>query len=118
MRPNNATLMNAVSNTGTQTSLAIPIEFMMQGSFQASFTDGTAAGTLAIQVSDDPYSLLPGNEAPLNWSTLPNGSATISSGATTLIGTQLLSYKWLRAEWTSTGGAGTLTVNTLMQGFN
>lgn len=111
MRPNNVTLFSAVANTGTKISEIVPSSFMMIGSFQISFTDASAAGTLSIQASNDPVN-------PSNWNTIANGSSTIASGTLTLIAPQTLSYHWIRAQWVQSGGAGTLTLNCLLQGTN
>jgi hypothetical protein len=106
IRANNPVLMSAVANSGTKVSSAIDASQIVSGSIQASFTDGAAAGTIAIQCSNDP---LP--SGPSNWNTPTNGSAAVTSGALTLITLPTIACRWLRASWTSTGGAGTLTVN-------
>ena len=117
IRPNNPVMMSAVANTGTKVSTAIDARQIYSGSIQATFTDGAAAGTLILQGSNDPIEELPAGEAPQNWSTVPNASATVSSGATTLITCQWLNYRWLRASWAQSGGAGTLNVNGFFQAY-
>lgn len=117
MRPSNPILILAASNTGTKLSAAISSQFMVSGSFQAFFSDSGAAGTLVIQASNDPTELLPAGEAPQHWNDIPNTSTSVTSGATTLIPVPVLNYKYIRAKWTQSGGAGTLTVTGFMQGY-
>jgi hypothetical protein len=117
MRPNNPILFNAVANTGTKLSAAVDTSVMFTGSFQATFSDGTAAGTLVIQASNDPFEILPANEAPQTWIDIANTSTSVASGASKLITVQTLNYRWIRAKWTQSGGSGTLTVVAFLQGY-
>lgn len=122
LRPSNVVLMNAVSNSGTKLSAVIDAQNIVSGSIQASFTDGSAAGTLVLQCSNDaPSSVYTGSAVPVptNWSTCANASntatASVSSGALTLISMQWLNSRWLRVSWTRSGAAGTLTVTGQFQ---
>ena len=116
--------MSAVANTGTKHSQTLDAGFIVTGSITAVFTDNTAAGTLLIEASNDqPDNLAKdssGNPIPVNWFTVKNGaasmSAVVASGATTNISAQWLNFRWLRATWTQSGGAGTLTVTGQFQG--
>lgn len=111
LRPSNIVFFNA-STSATKSSAVIDAAFIMNGSIQASFSDGTAAGTLVLQCSNDVVS-------PTNWSTCANASntatATVASGALTLISMQWLNSRWIRVSWTKSGGAGTFTVNGQFQ---
>lgn len=118
MRPSNPVLMNAVSNTGTKVSVAIDSRFMTTATLQATFTDATAGGTLTLQGSNDPFEELPGGEAPQNWVLIPNATWTIASGADTLTQPITICYRWVRASWVSSAGAGTFNVNGFFIGFN
>jgi len=116
MKFNNPILLNAVANTGTKMSQAIPTQFMWSGSFQATFTDGSAAGTLVIQASNDPIELLPSGETPVSWTNIANAQATVTSGGSVLITIANLNYRWIRCSWTQSAGAQTLTVTAFLQG--
>ena len=108
-------MMSKFSNTGTQVSSAIDASQIFSGSIQAEFTDSSAAGTLVLQASNDPIEELPKGEAPQNWSDIADASATVSSGALTLISVPVLNYRWLRCKWTRSGGGGTFDVNGFFQ---
>lgn len=124
LRPNNVILFSAQANTaGAKNSIVLDAQQIVSGSIQASFTDVAAAGTLLIQCSDDnPAGLLvtsAGQPIPVNWNTLTNAtanaSAVVAAGATTLISMQWVNCRWLRAQWTRSAGAGTLTVTGQFQ---
>jgi hypothetical protein len=102
----NTPVFTAQANSGTVYSSAIDARFIQYATVQAEFTDSAAAGTLALQGSNDPIS-------PSNWSAIPGYTATVSAGATTTtaVPAQPLSYQFIRVSWVSTGGAGTLTAN-------
>lgn len=111
MRFSNPTLINAITNAGTVNSVAVPTQFETSGSFQISFTDSGAAGTFVVQASNDP------GLTPVNWNTIPNTSTSITAGATTLVTVAILNYRWIRAQFIHSAGAGTFTVNGFMFGF-
>ena len=113
MRFLNEVALAAASNTGTVTSAAIDASNLFAASAQAKFTDGTAAGTLVLQGSND----LPTPGGPTNWSDIPNTSQSVSSGALTLVPRTEICYRYIRVSWTSSGGAGTLTATLQAQGF-
>lgn len=108
----NSPVINAVANTGTVVSAAFDGTYLVNCTAQAKFTDAAAAGTLKIQCSNDPVN-------PTNWNDVPLATAAVASGALTM--TPILStplcYKWLRVSFTSSGGAGTLTVNAHGNGW-
>lgn len=120
MRPTGGILLSQ-TNTGTIHSAVIDSNFLVSGSIQAAFTDGTAAGTLKLEGSNDAPSAITsgGTPVPVNWNTVANGTinatATIASGATTTISMQWLNSRWLRVTWTQSGGAGTITVSGQFQ---
>lgn len=116
MRYNNDFMIKNLSNL-TRASAAIDTSQMVNGSFQAVFTDGTASGTLVIQASNDPFELLPGNEPPQNWYNIAATSTSVTSGQAALIPAIALCYRWIRASFTHSGGAGTFTVTCMLQGF-
>lgn len=116
MRFNNAPMIDHLTNV-TRTSSALDTSQMMTGSFQATFTDGAASGTLVIQASNDPFEILPAGEPPQNWFDLSATVTSIASGQSALIPAIPICYRWLRASFTRSGGAGTFTVTCMLQGF-
>lgn len=122
MKPNNPIMINAATNSsassGIRNSAAIDARLIFQGSIQGVFSDAAAAGTLILQGSNDPFEELPGGESPLNWVAIANATATVASGAAcnvAYIPYSSGSFRWIRAQWTRSGGAGTLTVNGFFQ---
>ena len=109
MRNLSQTVISAANAAVTETSAAISCAQIYAVSVQASFTN-TPSGTLTIQASNDL-----GNATPSNWSTI--ATATVSSGALTLIQNTTICYQWIRVNWVNTSGAGTITVNINSQGF-
>lgn len=99
----NGYAFNAATNA-TANSDPIKAEFMTSMSAQVWFTDNTAAGTLKVQVSDDPK-----KGTPSHWNDLSGVSVTVASGATSHIPKFDTCYQWIRFVWTRTGGAGTFT---------
>lgn len=99
-----------INNSGTTSTAAIDVSFVTNGSAQAVFTDGAAAGALTFQASNDHLS------PPTNWTTVPSTSQTVTAGATVLIPNTLLCYRWLRATFVSTGGAGTIAITIETEG--
>jgi hypothetical protein len=107
----NKQVLSAVTTTANGT--AIPTYLVYGASCQAVAT-GTIAGTLKLQVSNDPAS---GNVTPTNWTDLSGATVPITGTAGTfLIPYQQLCYQWVRAVFTASGGTGTLTANMTMQG--
>lgn len=106
MNYSNHPVINAVANASTVTSAAVDARFVLMATAQAVFTDGSAAGTLKLQASND-------NSAPTNWNDIPLATASVVSGADTM--TPVLAtpfcYQFIRVSFTSSGGAGTFTVN-------
>ena len=104
---NDSVTINNLSTTSTQ---AFDATNTFRVSAQAAFTDGAAAGTLTLQVSNDQTNA--GNVAfdftPTHWSIV--ATQTVTAGALTLIPSTELSYRWYRFTFASTGGAGTITV--------
>ncbi len=115
MIPFNDTIISAVANTGTVVSSAIDANFLAYLTAQASFTDGTAAGTLKIQGSNDPAN----PPSTSSYNDIASAAATVASGAltTTPVLAAPLCYRWVRVSFTSSGGAGTFTVNVHGWGY-
>lgn len=116
MRFDNPILIRSVVNSGTVVSKAIPTIAEVSGSFQISFTDSSATGTFVMQASNDPLDITGPSHLPVNWSAIPNASSTIIAGATSMVVIPSLNFRWIRASFTSTGGAGTFSVTGFMFG--
>lgn len=106
-----------VTNTNGQTTTtgAFDLSSMTQVSAQAVFSDNAAAGTLKLQVSNDPPAST--GKSPTNWSDVSGATATVASGATSLIVNTNVSYCWGRIAFASTGGSGTIAVAIKTNGY-
>lgn len=113
MRDGNFVILSA-SDATSQTGAKVDTNQVVSASFHVYFGDATAAGTLAIQASNDPTSsgYAPDTFTPTHWINIPSASATIATGAPALITIASMNYRWIRAVWTSTTpGTTTITVN-------
>ncbi len=103
----NNVVINAATNTGTVLSAAIPAQFFTSMSAQAVFSDAAAAGVFKLECSDDPSNT---GVAPTHWNDVPLITATVASGAVTMLTAPTICYQWVRVSWARSGGAGTVTV--------
>lgn len=121
MRPSNPTIINALAATSSQTSTLIDASFIISASFQVISSSGSNSGSLQVQYSDDPISVVNLNGgAPVNWKNLGT-AATVTSGGIAdvqLPQSTYAGYRWLQAVWTPSSGAGTITVNAFTIGVN
>jgi hypothetical protein len=88
-------------------------------------TDNGNAGTVKLQGSNDICAF--GNVAAAftpaanSWVDIPtamiDGSGTVAAGATVTLVVKQLCYAWVRAVWTPSAGAGTITAVVNTQGF-
>lgn len=113
MRFLNEPIFNAASQV-TGNSSPVDCSYVLNMSAQAYFSDAAAAGTLKFQASNDPLSTTGG---PVHWSDITGATVTVAAGATSIILQFNVCYQWIRAVWTSTGGAGTFTVNLKTNGL-
>jgi hypothetical protein len=90
----------------TLTSAAIPALNLFSCSVQITAT-GSAAGTLAIQASNDDSNAA--NFVPTNWSAIPNATVTVTGAGAFLIPKTDLCYQWVRVVYTNSG-TGTVAV--------
>jgi len=102
-------------DTGSQNGLQIDSSELISSSFHAYFGDTTAAGSLKVQVSNDicNFSNYPANFTVSQWVDLPSSSIAVVAGAPVIITVPQMSYRWIRAVYTSTT-PGTTTVNVNM----
>jgi len=99
---------------------AIPLQQKFSVSAIATFTVNDAAGTLKIQVSNDaPVGQQPEYYTPsaTSWVDLAGATVTVASGAVAIIPKTDVCYQYMRLVWTRSGGTGSFTVNTNVQGF-
>jgi len=82
-------------------------------------SNGANAGTLKLQGSNDMCAF--GNVAsaftPTNWVDITSATATVAAGAIGYISVNPVCFAWIRAVWTPSAGAGTITVTANSQGF-
>jgi hypothetical protein len=123
MRFNNPTIIAAASATAAQNSIALDASQVFAASFQIISSSGSNSGSLQIQFSNDPASGLStdanGKLIPVNWSNL-GSAATVTAGAIASVQipqSSYAGYRWLRAVWTPSSGAGTITVNAVTLGM-
>lgn len=113
MKNTNYVLVAAGANTaGEKDSAKVDCQQLFAASFIATFSDAAAAGTLKIQGSNDPcpYSNVAADFTPTNWADIPSASVVVASGATSTVQISQICYRWIRAAWTRSAGAGTFTV--------
>jgi hypothetical protein len=106
MREVNVAILSAADTT-SQTGSQIDSNQLIIASFQAVFGDSTAAGTVAIQGSNDVAPLQyssPTTFTATNWTNIPNATATITAGASAMILIPQMSFRWIRAVYTSSSG--------------
>ncbi len=111
MRVNNNPVIAAGVNYSTNTSSAICINQDFYISAQAVVTGSGAAGTLKLQVSNDPVQS-PQLSSPTNWSDISGASVAISGAGVILIPKTEICYNWARFV-TSTTAAGVQTITTV-----
>lgn len=110
MRHVNSIVLSALDAT-TQNGTQIDTNQIIAASFQAVFSDTTAAGSLKVQMSNDIWadSYLPGTFVVTNWTDIPSATATVTAGGSVVITLPQTCYRWMRVVYTSTT-PGTTTV--------
>ncbi len=112
----NTIVLSAV-DTSSQNGPQIDSNQLISASFQTIFGDATAAGTIKIQASNDPaptHYTAQSNFTVTNWVDIPSATATITSGASSIITIPQLSYRWLRAVYTRSSGGSTTIIVKMM----
>lgn len=120
MRQVNVAILSG-SNSATINGSQIDANQLINASFHLIVGDATAAGTFKIQASNDIAQVgqVPGTFTVTNWVDIPNASV-VQAAATqqALISLSNMSYRWIRAVWTSTTPSNTTnTVNMFAQGI-
>lgn len=116
MRPSNPQIILAANATTSQISEILDANQIVSASFQIVSSSGSNSGSLQVQFSNDPPSTLANVEGvpvPVNFSNLGT-AATVTAGAIAnvqIAQSSYAGYRYLRAVWTPSSGAGTITVN-------
>lgn len=113
MRQVNKQVLNG-ADTGTIDGIQIDSNQLVSASFQAVFGDTSAVGVVKLQASNDIYQdrYQPGNFTVVNWTDIPNQTASITGGVSALLTVPQMSYRWVRVVYTAaSGGSSTLVVN-------
>lgn len=113
MRFVNLNVLSA-ADTASATGIQVDSNQLIAASFHFYFGDSTAAGTVQVQASNDPYQdhYQASNFTVVHWANIPSASATITAGASAIIQISDFSYRWLRVIYTSSsGGSSTVTCN-------
>lgn len=92
---------------------AILADQLISASFQASFADTAAAGTIQIQASND---VILSASPPTHWSNITGATSTVTAGVAPIIFISNMCYKWVRVSFTSTT-PGTSTMAVAMFAF-
>lgn len=118
MRNLNSLLMDAVANDGDKQSAVIDCQQVYALSVVATFTDGSAAGTIKLQGSNDvpAKQTSPPTFAPTNWVDIPSASASVTAGGSHIVEKNPQTFRWVRVAWVRSAGGGTFTVNLNTQG--
>ena len=113
MRYVNVNVLSA-SDATSSVGASIDSNQLIAASFQVSFTDPTAAGSIQIQASNDltPLGNLANLFVPTHWSDITGATATVAAGATAIVQIPITSYRFMRVAYTeTTPGTGTVNVN-------
>jgi hypothetical protein len=110
MRQTDFVAFSGVNAASNQNSSPMDSSSVTALSVQAVST-GTAAGTLQVQVSNDPPGV-----TPTNWSNLSGASVSISGAAVYLIPFVNIAYQWVRLSYTASSGTGTLSASIKTDG--
>ena len=106
-------ILSAV-DTSTQTGAGYFVGQAVAASFTSIFADGSAAGTVKIQGSNeipvgDPTQFTP---PTTSFSDIPSATSTIASGVGPPIVLPTMNFQYIRAVYTSvSGGSSTVKVN-------
>lgn len=111
MRTVNTKIIDAQANA-TLSSTHFDASMVYAISAIANFSDAAAAGTVKLQASNDftDAGNLAADFTPTVWVDIPSASAVVVAGASVVIPVPQMCYRWVRAVWTRTAGAGTFSV--------
>lgn len=106
--------------TGSITGPTLDAGQWYGASFLAYFS-ATCAGTFYLQASNDSppsgYNALVANSkwSPTNWISIPSQTAAVTGGGSALLTVSPCTYRWVRAQWTTGTGTGTINVQANVQ---
>lgn len=101
------------NGVGNPASAWIPVDQLFAFSATGVLT-GSMAGTLKVQVSNDPLTTAQANIVGFD---LPTVSVTIAAGSSGVIPAVTSAYVWARLVFTTSGGAGNVTAVLKASGF-
>lgn len=101
---NNAIVVNG-DMSGNINSDPTNIDSCVSFSVQAVIT-GTPTGTIELQASNDVVTS--SAAGPVNWTTITESEADITSSGTYMVNYELPSYSWVRLVYNRVGGSGTM----------
>ncbi len=113
MRNVNCNVLSAADNQSTAGD-QIDSNQLVSASFQAVFGDSQAAGAFFLQASNDICNdrYQAQNFVVTNWVNIPNQSANITGGSSAILTIANMTYRWIRAVYTSTA-TGVQTITTI-----
>lgn len=117
MRVYNDPIFSAVDASVTQTSVAFPINQVIGYSAQFVWT-GTVAGTIKIQVSDDPGTTASSpSQLPTHWTDYSGSTISVSGAGNGTFNVNDAFYNWIRFVYTAASGTGTMSGNLNTKGI-
>lgn len=96
----NVTLLDTVSGAADKTSNAYDLINLYRFAIQATLTGSNLVGTLKLQASLDNST----------WIDVSGSSVSITASADQLWDVTAAGYRYVRAVWTYTSGAGNMTI--------
>lgn len=113
MKSTQYTMITALA-TANRTSDDVDVNQAVSASFQFATTDLTAEGTLKIQASNDnpgpSGNFMNSSFVPPNWADVPNATSTIVLGVGPMIVIPNMCFRYVRAVFTRTAGAGSFSI--------
>jgi hypothetical protein len=98
-------LLSAANAAVTQTSVPVDIGDQTSYAIQTAFSSGTSAGTLVLQGSVD----------NTTFGDIDGTSKVVAAGAAVIYSVANAGYRYVRAYWVPSAGAGTMTVKALVK---
>lgn len=99
-----------LANQSITTSFnGVPLDLgdMTNYAMQVTFSSNTATGTLSLEGSLDQST----------WTTIPDSSQSVTSGAAHMWSVEKAGYRYVRAKWVYTSGSGTMIIKAFLKEF-
>ena len=98
-------LASAINAGASFNSVPLDLGDFVNASIQVSFSSGSLNGTLTLEASLD----------KVIWATVPSSSQAVAGGLPYIYSLTTAGYRYVRAVWTWTSGAGTSTVLAVLK---